>query len=137
MKGQYLAVETVFTFGLGLLVAVGMITLFNQYKVEVISSAEPHQVEVIQSEILLSMNTLRQVDVQGKNGSGRLVVDLPSRLAGKSYSVELDRGIVVNVDQESNRMNLTGFRSYNLEGSAEGGDITIFKRGNNFTLRAR
>jgi hypothetical protein len=137
LKGQYLAVETVFTFGLGLMLAIGVITLFDQYKSEVLSSAEPEQAEMVQTELLLAMDSLKEADESGEVGSGRYKVDLPDTLAGKSYFIRFDDGLLVEAGDESYSMNPNGFTGYDLQGSVEGGDVTIFKQGNNFTLRAQ
>lgn len=136
MKGQYLAVETVFTFGLGLMVAIGVIVLFDDYRSGVMSSAEPEQVVMIRSEVLLAMDALREVDEEG-SGSGSYQVDLPDNVAGSRYSLNLGNSLRVNVGSEVYELDLTGYDDYNLDGGAPGGDITIFKRGNNFTLRAQ
>lgn len=137
MKGQYLAVETVFTFGLGLIVAIGIITLFNQYKTDVLAGAEPHQVDMIQSEIGLALDTLREADGSLKNSSGRYTMELPDNIAGKSYTIDMEKPLVINVGDKTYKRNLTGYKYYNLKGGASGGDLTIFKQGNNFTMRAQ
>ena len=137
LKGQYLAVETVFTFGLGLMVAIGVITLFDNYKTEVLTASEANQVEIINSEILLAMDAFKQVDEGGKIGNGRYQVDLPDNIAGKSYFVKLEDRLVIEVGSESYSTKPEGFDGYNLRGSVEGGDLTIFKEGNNFTVRAQ
>ncbi|MFB6099773.1 MAG: hypothetical protein ABEK16_00735 [Candidatus Nanohalobium sp.] len=136
MKGQYLAVETVFTFGLGLMLAVGVITLFNQYKAGLLSEVEPEQAEMVQSEVLVALNALREVDESGKVGEGRYSVDLPQTLAGSSYNLRLGSELVVGVNGRTYSMDVKGFRGYRLKGAARGGDVTIFKRGKNITLRA-
>jgi hypothetical protein len=137
LKGQYLAVETVFTFGLGVIVAVGIITLFNQYKFEVLSGAEDDQVEMVHSEILTGMSALKEADSGSSYGYGRYDVQLPERIAGNKYTMDVDEGLEVKVsDSESYKLNFTGFSGYRISGDAEGGDVTILKRGNNFTVRA-
>jgi hypothetical protein len=138
LKGQYLAVETVFTFGLGLIVAVSIVTLFNQYKVSVLSGAEEDQVEMIHSEIVSGMSALREADSSTGFGRGRYEVGLPDTVSGSEYTLDFD-GEKLEVDvenSESYSKNLTGFSGYRKEGGGDGGDVTILKRGNNFTLRA-
>lgn len=136
MKGQYLAVETVFTFGLGLLVAIGIITLFDQYRIGAMESAEPDQVDVINSEILYAMETLKHVDEDGRSGSGRIDLDLPDDLAGKSYSLRLNNNLTVLVGSEQYEVPVRGFTGYDLSGGAPGGDVTVFKENKEFILGA-
>lgn len=137
MKGQYLAVETVFTFGLGLMVAIGVITLFHEYRMGVMDDAEPDQVEMVASKIASGMNALKEVD-ETENGSGRYQVDLPETISGRSYSMRLDGSeLVLRVGREPYRKNLVGFSNYDLIGGASGGDITVFKEKNQFELRVR
>lgn len=128
--------ETVFTFGLGLLVAIGVITLFHQYRIGALEGAEPNQVDVINSEILYAMETLKHVDEDGKSGSGRIDVDLPNSLAGKSYSLRLSDNLTVLVASEEYEVPVRGFTGYDLSGGAPGGDVTVFKEDNEFILRA-
>lgn len=136
MKGQYLAVETVFTFGLGLMVAIGVIVLFDEYRISVMDEAEPQQVDYIQAEVLNSLEALREID-ESQKGSGNIKLDLPRTLAGKDYSIDMNRRLVINVQNRKYRSKLKGFQDYEFEGGASGGDITIFKNEDQYTMRAR
>lgn len=63
-------------------------------------------------------------------------MDLPDNLAGKSYSIRLNDNITVLVSSEQYEVPVRGFKSYDLSGGAPGGDVTVFKEGNEFILRA-
>lgn len=118
------------------MVAVGVIVLFNQYRVEVVSTSEPAQAEMIQSKLVSGMNVLKEADTRSSYGSGRYSVELPDTLAGKSYSIELGDDLVLEMTDRSYSFDLKGFHRYDLEGSVEGGDVTIFKRGNKMSVRS-
>jgi hypothetical protein len=137
LKGQYLAVETVFTFGLGLIVAIGVIALFHQYRMGIMDDAEPDQVELVSSELLIAMNSLEELDEDGKYGSGRYQLDLPDTIAGRSYSIRMGENLSIQVGGEEYRTELDSFQGYRFEGGVSGGDVTVFKDQNNFTLRAQ
>jgi hypothetical protein len=137
LKGQYLAVETVFTFGLGLMVAIGVIALFHQYRMGVMDNAEADQAEMVSSQVLLALNALEEVDEGGDMGGGRYEVDLPDTIAGKSYSIRLDDNLTVTVGSQDYRTGLNGFSGYSFEGGVSGGDVTVFKEQDKFMLRAQ
>jgi hypothetical protein len=136
LKGQYLAVETVFTFGLGLMVAIGVIALFHQYRIGVMDNAEADQVELISSQVLLALNALEEVD-DSSMGDGRYQIDLPDTIAGQSYSIQLRDGLTVTVGGQDYRTGLDGFTGYEFEGGVSGGDVTVFKEQDKFMLRAQ
>ena len=137
MKGQYLAVETVFTFGLGLIVAIGVITLFHQYRVGVMDGSQEEQAEMVSSQVLMALNSLKSVDEPGSSGSGSYSIDLPDNVAGKSYSIRMSDELVVKSGNSIYRTEIDGFNGYNMVGSVRGGDITVFKEQDKFLLRAQ
>ena len=138
MKGQYLAVETVFVFGLGLIAAIGVITLFNQFKIGVLDDAEPRQADLISSEIENAMRNLASTDDASKNVNGYYRLELPDRLAGNDYSIDVDSDeITVRVGSDSYSDRINGLDGYTLTGTASGGDVTVFKQRNQLGVRAR
>ena len=138
MKGQYLAVETVFVFGLGLMAAIGVITLFNQFKIGVLEDAEPQQAEIVSSKIENAMRGLSSVDGSDEDSTGYYRVDLPERIAGSDYSINMrNRKVILDVGSESYTRSVEGLNQYTLTGSASGGDVTVFKQRNQLGVRAR
>lgn len=136
MKGQYLAVETVFTFGLGLMVAIGVIGLFHQYRTGTLSQVSPYQAEEVSSKVAIAMNTLKETD-EDERGSGSYSVNLPEKLAGEKYNVRVDGSrVIVRSGIEVYKQEMAGFNDYNLSGGVDGGDATVFKIDNQFILRA-
>ena len=136
MKGQYLAVETVFVFGLGLMVAIGVITLFNQFRMGVLDDAEPQQAQIINSHIRDALNTLKQSDKGTKYSTAVYDVELPDKLAGSDYTIQLtSEATVITVGGDSYRRSLNGLNDYSVSGSARGGDVTVFKQGTQLEIR--
>lgn len=130
MKGQYLAVEGVATFGMGLLVAIGTVTAFTAYKEGVVGKAGERQVDAVESRLVEAVYGLRDVD------SGYRSVDLPSKIGGRSYQIGFSDGIHVFYAGKEHVTQLEQLSGHEFRGSAEGGAVKVFKRGNQFTLRA-
>lgn len=130
MKGQYLAIETTLTFGMGIVVAIGSIAVFSGYSNDVEDSAKTQEAKIVKSNIQSALFKLKEVD------SGRTQVKLPEQLGSTDYTVALDNEIqILTSDRtysESFDALVTGYR---LSGSADGGTVNIYKSGDNFTMR--
>ena len=138
MKGQYLAVETVFVFGLGLMVAIGVITLFNQFKIGVLDDAQPKQADIINSQIETALVTVKNIDDSSRTSKASYRVDLTSTLSGSDYSVNAENEtVVIRSDGDAFRNPIQGFKGYDITGSSRGGDITVFKQGTQLEIRSR
>lgn len=131
-KGQYLAVESVLTFGLGLIVAIGTVTLFTSYREQVVNSAAEKQVDVTESRLLQAVHTLENTD------SGHVTVDLPEKMGSQEYTMVMSEKQfkVALPDGTEHVTSLEQFQGYRFSGTAEGGSVKVFKRGDEFTLRA-
>lgn len=115
--------------------AIGVITLFNGYRAGALDSVEPEQAEIISSELKLGLNTVVQTN-SSSGGSFYYEEELPDRVAGNEYVLSLeDDSIVLDVGSSTYTTPLSGFTGYDLSGSVRGGEVTIFKRGNNIRLR--
>lgn len=139
MKGQYLAVETVFVLGIGLMLAIGIVSIFNDIKSNVLDDAKPEQAEFISSKIELAMKSLKQSDNRTNlKSSGRIVEDLPDSLSGSDYSLSInDKSIIVEYDSKNYEREIGSFRDYSLSGSTDGGSTTIIKNQNEYRIEAR
>lgn len=135
MKGQYLAVETVLSLGLGLIIAIGSIAAFNSYKNGMLNTAEPAQVGMVESEVSSAIYTLGELDTES---NGRITLDLPKRVAGSSYQMALNNGeLVIVVGGEEYKSDFAGLNeTYTFNGTTTGGSVNLFKRQNQFILRA-
>ncbi|MFB6291917.1 MAG: hypothetical protein ABEI58_00825 [Candidatus Nanohaloarchaea archaeon] len=131
MKGQYLAVESVLTFGMGLILALGTITAFANYRDGLMEKARERQVNMVESELAEAVYSLKGAD------SGHMSVDLPKTIGNGEYSVVFSDGIVVTFPQREFRTDLHGLDNrYSFSGSVDGGPVKVYKNGNQFTLRA-
>lgn len=130
-KGQYLALESVLTLSMGLAVAVGAITVFNDYRSNVLSTGEEKQIQIVKSRLVSSIQTLDEAD------SGHLTVELPNNIGGKSYEVFMGEQIKITEGGETHTISTNGINErYKLQGSAPGGTVKVFKNGNKFILRS-
>lgn len=130
MKGQYLAIETMMTFTMGIALAIGTIAMFSDYRSDVMSTTTDKQVQVVESELRNAVFHLKSSD------SGNMKVELPSEISGSDYSVALHDSIRVSVNQRSFEHGLDGLnQDYNFEGSVEGGTVELYKTGDRFVLR--
>lgn len=130
MKGQYLAIETTLTFGMGIAVAIGSIAVFGSYSDDVEDTAKEQEAKIAKSKIQSALFKLKAVD------SGRTQVNLPDQLGSSGYTVALDDRIQILTDDRTFSENFEALdTSYRMTGSADGGTVNIYKSGNNFTLR--
>lgn len=131
MKGQYLAIETMLTFGMGLALAIGTISVFDSYRTQTIDTTTDKEVTIIQSELRNSIFHLKSAD------SGEMTVDLPDDIGGSDYSVSLNRGVRIDVNYNTHETRFPELaEKYSFEGTAEGGTVKIYKQQDNFILRS-
>lgn len=130
MKGQYLAIETMLTFGMGLAIAIGTVSVFNSYRSQMIDTTSDKEIELIQSEVRNTVSHLKSAD------SGHMTVNLPSNIGGSKYTLSLNKGVRVSVNRRTHKTNYTGLNQrYSFEGTAEGGTVKIYKQQDKFILR--
>jgi hypothetical protein len=135
LKGQYLAVETVFIFGLGIILSTGVIVTFDRVRGSVMDSVEEKQVEILDSKIKSSLYSLEQSDYGNEYSYGKVIMDLPDEIGGKDYTVDLNRNeIIIGVGGESYERDFKGLRDYYISGSVSGGKIELIKQGNEVEL---
>lgn len=130
MKGQYLAIETVLTFGMGIALAIGTISVFTNYRNQMIDTTTGKEIDLIQSEMRNTVFHLKSAD------SGYIETDLPSDISGSDYTVSLDKGVRVSVNRRTFKNNFTGLNTkYSFEGTTDGGTVKLYKSQNKFVLR--
>lgn len=130
-KGQYLAIEAVMTLGIGLSIAIGTISLFTDYRDNVLETGESKQVNAIQSEIISGVQNLEEAD------QGYTTIELPEKVGGSDYRIAFQNGLKVATGDETYTTELNNLeRRYKFTGTADGGSVTIFKRQNNITMEA-
>lgn len=131
MKGQYLAIETMLTFGMGLALAIGTISVFNNYRSEMIDTTTEKEINMVQSELRNTIFHLKSAD------SGSMEVELPEDIAGSDYTVSLNKGVRINLNRNVHETRFPGLTNkYSFEGTTEGGSVKIYKQDDSFTLRS-
>lgn len=129
MKGQYLAVETVLTLGMGIALALGTITMFNNYREDVTSSSIEKESQVVRSEIKNSIFHLKNSD------RGSIEVNLPQQIGGRDYRLAVDKELLILTSTERFSSQLEELSKYNYSGTVDGGTVNIYKSGDKITLR--
>ena len=131
-KGQYLAIETVLSLGISIIVATSTIVLFDDYRGAVISDInERHSME-IESEIITSLNNLKYLD----SGSS-ISLDLPDVPTSDPYRVAFeDQRLVIESNRNSYTQEIAN-RDWisNLRGSVTSSDVQLFKIEDEVVLR--
>ena len=132
MKGQFIAVEAVLSLGIGLVVALGLLTAFTSFQSSIMEDVEVSQVDAIQSEVGATLFALGDM----RNGSAEITLELPDSIGDKSYQMDMDNGsffvLVGNSEYVKSFEHLNS--SYNFSGSADGGEVSILKEENKLIL---
>lgn len=130
MKGQYLAVESVLTVGMGLTLAIGVISIFDNYQTEIVESTQQKEAETVEYRLKSATYSLKNAD------SGRKRVELPEEIGGTSYSIAMGNEIQITTPETNYTTSIDNLEEYRKQGSVQGGTVTLYKSGNQFTLRS-
>lgn len=126
MKGQYLALESVLTFGLGLMAAVGIIATFDSYSSGIYDTSEKVEANIVAEKVLNNVNSLRPVE-----GDAYREVNLPEDISNRDYTVLFGENLTVNVEGERYVSRIP--MEENFEGSGSG-QVRIYRTNNGFEL---
>lgn len=133
-KGQHLALESVATFGLTLIAAVGVVQMFGTVNDQIVNSAEDTQAQIVSDRI---RSAIIQMSYSSQNERGYQQVNLPDQIGGKEYQVALEQNQIIvftdnnNYEQSFNTMP----PSTNMRGSVEGGTVRLFQNSEGLVLR--
>lgn len=130
MKGQHLAVESVLTLAMGLTLAIGTIGIFSSYQDQVKKSTTDIEVETVEYRLKTSVYSLKNSDEATKK------IEIPDDISGMEYTVALDNGIRIVTPDSEHVSRLDNLNSYEMQGSTQGGTVTLYKTGNQYTLRS-
>lgn len=134
-KGQNLALESVATFGLTLIAAVGVVQMFGEVNQSVVSSTQDTQAQVIS-------NQLRTTVLEMQSGSEQQreyhQLNLPEELGGQDYRIAFQKDEILIFTEDTNYQQTFNLGSPNtdLNGTTEGGSVRIFKNENGYNLRS-
>lgn len=133
-KGQNLALESVATFGLTLVAAVGIVQMFGNVNNSVVSSTQETQAEVAADRI---RSAVLQMSYSSEDERGYQEVELPDQIGGNDYRVALQQDQILVFTEDSNFRQTfkMGRPNTNFRGSAEAGNVRIFKNSEGFVLR--
>ena len=126
MKGQYLALESVLTFGLGLMAAVGIIGAFDSYSRGVYDTSEKVEADIIAERVLNNVNSLRPVE-----GEAYREVNLPEDISNRDYTILFGQNLTIDVEGEEYVSRIP--MEENFEGSGSG-QVRIYRTNNGFEL---
>lgn len=132
MKGQFIAVEAVMSLGIGLLVALGILTAFTTFQGSIMDDVERAQVDEVQSKVAVAVMQIGHTNVS----SAQVEVSLPDSLGDASYQLNLDNGkLFVLSGGDEYVLTFENLNStYSFSGSASGGEVSILKDGNNLII---
>lgn len=130
MKGQYLAVESVLTVAMGLSLAIGVISVFGTYQDDISQTTQEKELEIVNYRVQNAINDLKNAD------SGTATIDLPEKIGGVSYNVVLTDRIEVVTAREEYSHPVQTLRTAQASGSTEGGEVILYKSGNEYNLRS-
>lgn len=119
------------TFGMGLALAIGVISVFESYRGQVIDTTTDKEINMVQSELRNTIFHLKSAD------SGEMEVNLPEDIGGSDYSVSLNKGVRVSLNYDTYETRFPELtEKYSFEGTADGGTVKIYKQEDNFILRS-
>ncbi|WP_414838167.1 hypothetical protein ACK3SF_02085 [Candidatus Nanosalina sp. VS9-1] len=130
-KGQYLAIETVLSLGISIVVATAVIGAFNSYRSSVVDDVQERHIDIINSEIIRTVYNLKYMD----SGSG-ITLDLPQPQTGE-YTVSLqDSQVRVDTGSGVDSQVIDGARwASGFSGSTSSSEVKIMKLENEVVLR--
>lgn len=133
-KGQHLALESVATFGLTMVAAVGVVQMFGTVNDQIINSSEDTQAQIVEDRM---RSAIVQMSYSSDEERGYQKVNLPDQIGGKDYRVALEQEeIIVFTDKNNYRQSFNIMNpSTNMRGSAEGGTVRLFKSSEGLVLR--
>lgn len=133
-KGQYMAVEYVMIFALGISVAIGTVTAFTALQDEVSDTSREAEIEVIQSELKTNIEHLK---TYGEDSTVSKNIQLPETIAGSSYDLQLEArqiNIFINNREYNFQLNSADADQYSYSGDVSGGQITLYKTNNEILI---
>ena len=109
-KGQYLIVEQMVIFTIGIFIALTFISIFGEFESDVRRETTTNQLQTYSKAM-----TNKIVSLIDTNTSSEVTIDIPKTLSEKSYLIELSDGLYIHSrghDLKSNysyRSNLLGY----------------------------
>lgn len=88
-KGQYLILEEMLVFSIGIMVTISLLSTFHLFRRETKDGATKNQAELIANSVASSVFNLVQTE-----GSGKAEISVPKHIAGDLYYVDLEDGLV-------------------------------------------
>lgn len=122
--------ESVLTVGMGLSLAIGIVAVFGSYQSQISATTEEKEVETVNYRIQNAIHDLKESD------TGTAEVTIPDTVGGTDYTVVLDNGVRVITPENEYKEPITNLKTVETSGSAEGGEVVLYKSGNEYTLRS-
>lgn len=134
-KGQNLALESVATFGLTLVAALGVVQMFGEVNQGVVSTTEDTQAQVVSNKLRI---TLLEMESSSEKAREYHQLDLPDKLGGKDYRIAFQQDEILIFTERQNftkSINL-GSTDIDLSGDTDGGSVRIYKINGDYSLRS-
>lgn len=130
MKGQYLAVESVITFAMGITLAIGTLGTFTTYQETVDETTTEKEAQIVNYKMKSAVYDLKT------SYSGSKTIDLPEKIGGSEYTLVLDDGVKTLLPSQEFSSSMKNLYDYEMSGSVQGGEVKLYKSGNEYILRS-
>lgn len=89
-KGQYLIIEQMFVFGIGIMIAFSFLATFSDFERNIKSDSAAKQLRTYGRVV-----SYKIMDLTESGGEAKLDFEVPSELGGESYILKLSNGVVI------------------------------------------
>ena len=111
-KGQYLIVEQMVVFSIGVFIALAFITMFGTFEEGVREETSTNQLKTYSKTVTNKILSLVETDTEGT-----AVFEIPKKLGGKSYLINLSEGLIIQAGNYEYKSDLVGLNEHlNLSG---------------------
>lgn len=118
-KGQYLIVEQMVIFTIGIFVALSFVSIFGTFESDIRQETTSNQLRTYSKALRNKIVSLVETDAESET-----IIDIPRTLSEKTYVIELSNGLIIQSEGYTYRSDLMGLRErLKLSGSV------ISKRG--------
>jgi len=120
------------TTAMGIAIVGGTVTLFEDYRSDVVDRAKEKQFQLVASKL---KNGLYRAEA---SNNSEQTVTLPEEIGDEEYTVSIDENLVISSGEEIRKIPLNGISQRNrLEGSVTGEELKIVKTGDSIALSER
>ncbi len=135
MKGQHLALESIATFALALIAAIGVVSIFGNLNNQVVVSTQETQAELVADRV---RSGILQISYASSEARSFQQIQLPEQIGGKDYQIAVEEDEILVFTENENYQQTYNIANPMTEvtGTADGGNVRIFKSPQGIRLRS-